>query len=96
MLGIPQWAIGVGVVMLFITTAQIVRRLVLGPQPPARGLWSRLLDARDAQGLDEIEARLAELETLKQRVVELEERVDFAERMLASQREAQRLAPPQD
>ena len=93
---IPEWAIGVGVVMLFITTAQIVRRLVLGPQPPGRGLRSRLLDARDqAQGLDDIEARLAELETLKQRVVELEERVDFTERMLASKREAQRLAPPQ-
>ena len=32
--------------------------------------------------------------TLEQRVAELEERVDFAERLLAQQRERERLAPP--
>ena len=37
-----------------------------------------------------------ELDQLKQRMSELEERVDFAERLLVKQREAQRLGPPQD
>ena len=35
-----------------------------------------------------------ELEALQHRVAELEERVDFAERLLAQQREADRLARP--
>ena len=36
-----------------------------------------------------------DLEALQQQVGELAERVDFAERMLAQQREAARLNPPQ-
>jgi len=39
--------------------------------------------------------RLGELDELKRQVAELEERVDFAERVLAKQREAPRL-PPQE
>lgn len=37
----------------------------------------------------------AELDELRQRVAELEERLDFAERMLAQQRDAQRVGPGQ-
>jgi Tfp pilus assembly protein PilO len=40
---------------------------------------------------EDVQARLAELDDLRQRVVELEERVDFAERLLAKQREAEPL-----
>jgi hypothetical protein len=53
-------------------------------------LTSRVVDE------DEVHARLDELDLLKQRMSELEERVDFVERLLAKQREAQRLDPPQD
>ena len=40
-----------------------------------------------AYRLADVEGRLAELETLHARVAELEERVDFSERLLAQQRE---------
>jgi tetrahydromethanopterin S-methyltransferase subunit G len=43
--------------------------------------------------LEDVEARLGELDQLKQRMSELEERVDFAERLLAKQREGLRLGP---
>ena len=55
---------------------------------------------------EDLERRIAELEesqrqvgagdtaALAQRVAELEERLDFAERMLARQKEADRLSPP--
>jgi hypothetical protein len=44
-----------------------------------------------AERVAELEARVAELETSLGRVVELEERVDFTERVLASHREPQAL-----
>jgi len=57
------------------------------------------------EALDDLEARLAELEDvqkrtggtedLHRRIAELEERVDFAERLLAQKRDAERLSPPQ-
>ena len=57
-------------------------------------------------GRDDVERRLAELEDtqreigagetaeLKRRIAELEERVDFAERVLARQRDAERVGTP--
>ena len=39
----------------------------------------------------ELESRLAEVDDLQRRVLELEERVDFAERLLAQRREPERL-----
>ena len=40
------------------------------------------------------DAILAELQQLREEMTDLHERVDFAERMLAKQREVDRLAPP--
>jgi len=40
------------------------------------------------------EAVADELQQLRQEMTELQERMDFAERLLAKQREAERLAPP--
>jgi len=94
MLGIPEWAIGVGLILIIISIAQIVGRVV-APDSARRGRKVRFMELTDhAQALDEVHARLLELDQLKQRVTELEERLDFAERMLASQRDAQRLGPP--
>ena len=45
--------------------------------------------------LDSIHARLANVETLEARVNELEERVDFAERLIAAQHESERLSAGQ-
>lgn len=44
-----------------------------------------------AERLGELEARVAELEEGQARMLELEERLDFAERILARQRDAVRL-----
>jgi Tfp pilus assembly protein PilO len=44
--------------------------------------------------LEDLQIRVGELEEMKQRMVELEERVDFTERLLANPREGQRLGPP--
>jgi hypothetical protein len=83
--GIPQWAIGVGVILVFggIGVALMVRLL-----PPET--WQGK-PKKAALGVEERES----LEELRHRVGELEERVDFAERLLAKQRDAERLAPPQ-
>ena len=45
----------------------------------------------DAARVYELEVRLAELEALQERFLELEERVDFAERLLARDADAQRI-----
>jgi len=42
----------------------------------------------------DLEARVADLELMQQRVMELEERLDFAERMLAAKPEQARLEGP--
>src|SRR5438309_10427880 len=60
-------------------------------------LTSRVVDtAEQGQTLDDVQARLGDLDQLKQRMSELEERVDFAERLLVKQREAQRWGPTED
>ncbi|HTH66114.1 MAG TPA: hypothetical protein VL563_15620 [Gemmatimonadales bacterium] len=53
--------------------------------PDIEELRSELADARDAHG--------SELEQVRQEVADLAERLDFAERMLAQQREAPRVGP---
>ena len=47
-----------------------------------------------AARIEELESRVADLEVGQHRVLELEERLDFTERMLAQQRDVVRLAPP--
>ena len=43
--------------------------------------------------LADMQARIAELEAQQGRMLELEERLDFAERLLAQRREVERLGP---
>ena len=88
MFGLPEWAVGVGAVLVLVTVLQVVYvRLV--PPEHRRRRWK----GEPLQASDEMQSRLAELEDVKQRLGELEERVDFAERLLAKQREAGRLGP---
>lgn len=47
-----------------------------------------------AERVAELERRVGDLEAGQQRMAELEERLDFAERLLAKQRDAERLGPP--
>lgn len=64
--------------------------------PLGRTLVKRL-ESRGAPGegleLEEIRARLQSLEAREARVAELEERLDFAERLLTREREAPPLGP---
>lgn len=76
---------GVAVVTLLGYAARrhfALRRLALDSE--TSGAW-RMAD---------VESRVAELEALHQRVAELEERLDFNERLLAQQHEAPRLEAP--
>ena len=64
--------------------------------PIGKALGRRLEPARKTAGPDEsrigeLESRIAELEQVPTRMAEIEERVDFAERMLAQHREAPRV-----
>lgn len=73
-----------GAAVLCIFGYGLLRHYALQALPPAdetSGSWR----------LGDVEARLQELETLQARVAELEERVDFSERMLAAKSEPARL-----
>ncbi len=101
MFGIPEWAIGVG----FIILAGSIAKAVFGRMLPSEGLRGRHASRRDlSQALDVVQRRLGAIESGQQgltqdegvatRLAELEERLDFVERMLAKQRDADRIVPP--
>lgn len=73
---IPSWAIGVAFIII---AAQI----------------AKVISGRSRRGLPPNDPEIGELrqglETMQNRVAELEERVDFTERLLTKQREADRL-----
>ena len=80
--------IGIGAIISFVVAGiAVVRRL----PPASRG---HHLESDERQLLDDVQARLGELEQLTQRIGELEERVDFSERVLGQLRERQQLGPP--
>jgi hypothetical protein len=83
-MGIPEWAIGVAVVVFAVALAQIV---VVKLRASVRAL-----PAPD----NEIGELRQGLDAMQNRVGELEERLDFTERLLARHREPDRLElPPQ-
>lgn len=57
----------------------------------ARRIEGKTADRELRAEIDELRARLQELESGQQHVAELEERLDFAERLLSQQRSADRL-----
>ncbi len=89
MLGIPGWALGVGVICVtcfggFALMVRLIRESLLRVKKRA---------ADGGERVEELERRVGELEAGQQRVAELEERLDFAERLLARERGAQRVGP---
>jgi hypothetical protein len=56
-----------------------------------RGELGKPAQAPSGEYVAELEQRVADLEAAQQRVYELEERVDFAERMLSQQRTPERI-----
>ena len=83
----PTAALGTIISLVFAGVALL--RLL--PKPK-----SRVMDQPGREALEELHARLGQLDQLQERVGELEERVDFAERILAKQRDDDRLALPPD
>ena len=91
----PPWVTLPPQVVLLIAVAFIAGcTIVLWPLMRAisrriegRGPASSALQA----DMDQLRARIAEVDVLQHRVAELEERLDFAERLLAQKREPERL-----
>jgi hypothetical protein len=82
---IPSWAIGMAFLVVVTAVAQVIMRRLVGR--PTRGAGQNAIEpevARLTQALADAQHRLGELE----------ERVDFAERVLAKERGAERLGPP--
>ncbi len=100
MFGLPMEivgpVIGFGAIILFVTAGIVMVRFVTSKIAHPE-LKSRVVDPTERdQVLEDAQVRFGELDQLKQRISELEERVDFAERLLAKQREGLRLGPSQD
>ena len=81
---IPSWAIGVAFLIVVTGTVQTVARRLTGRVGGSQGKDVSEELSRVVQALEEVQRRLGELE----------ERVDFAERLLAKERDDGRLAPP--
>jgi len=76
---IPSWAIGAAVIMIAIQVGRAIS-------------WRARNAGRGSQASDtEVNELRQNLDAMQNRVAELEERVDFAERLLAKQREGDRL-----
>ena len=75
-------------VVLFASIAAVM--ILRGPFGRA---LAELIAGRRGRDAHPSELLLAEVEELRRRVGELEERLDFAERLLARHREAERLPP---
>ncbi len=89
MLGIPEWALGVAAILAVVSVLKVVTARLMPPGYRQRSWRGEILPPET----EDLQAKVAEIDELKRRVAELEERVDFAERLLARQREGERLPP---
>lgn len=83
--------VGIGAIIGFIVAGITVVRVVSSRFPSARDRARGLHVTEQDQMLGDLQARVSDLEQVRERVAELEERLDFTERLLAQQREAPRL-----
>jgi Tfp pilus assembly protein PilO len=101
MFGIPEWAIGVVAIVAGVGVVQILVGLgykVLGlprrdTRSRARAVLGMTLPGESGERSDSGE-HAAALQDVQRRIAELEERVDFAERLLAQHKDAAQLNPP--
>lgn len=101
MFGIPEWAFGVGFIVVAISIGKAIAGRIGPPDGPrgprgSRRDLARAIDELQKRvgGSEDVQSRLDALEDVQRRLADLEERLDFAERMLAKQRDAERIAPP--
>ena len=99
MFGIPTWAVGVvailggvGLMAFLISVGDGLRRRLLGGKSEGRGPHTVIGMHVGTGGETTPQPEL--LEDLQRRVAELEERLDFAERVLAKRPDVERLIPP--
>ncbi len=83
---VPGWALGVGIIILAASLGKALRPLL---RPHADRISGRGLPESEIPHFREV------LDDVQRRLGELEERLDFTERLLAKQRDGERLAPPQ-
>lgn len=100
MFGLPSWALGIISIIIVggaVSSITAVVRSVLG-LPPREGRGGKRGLGRTVIGVSlpgaESGEHAAVVDDLQRRVAELEERLDFAERMLAQHRDAAQLNPP--
>lgn len=92
MFGIPDWAIGVSVLIVaFFTGVGALLRLM---PPEMRQPGKKRLVEQDRALVEELQQRLGELDELRSRLSEVEERQDFNERLMTRGADAERLGPP--
>ena len=93
MFGIPGevfWpTVSFGAIIVLVFGGVVLLRLLPYPK-------SHVLEQPEREALDDLRLRLGQLDQLQARVGELEERVDFAERLLTKQREGERPGLPKD
>jgi hypothetical protein len=99
-----QWIPAVAMIGLALVIGATI--VLAGPVGKALAEWIRGWSKTDEQWMamkaakhgvvlgGESERLLAEVDELKRRLAEAEERLDFTERLLAQERNADRLAPP--
>ncbi len=80
---IPSWALGAAVILIAIQ----IGRAISGRNTRFRRGFPHQSDGE----VPEVAELRQSLETMQHRISELEERVDFTERLLAKQRDADRL-----
>jgi hypothetical protein len=85
--------LGIGTLIALVVGGIIAVRVVAARFPSPRDRARGLDLAERDQLIDDLQARVAELEQVKEHVMELEERLDFAERLLTQQREAPPIGP---
>ena len=80
--------VGIGAIIMFIVGGIVMVRLFSSKIARQELKAGGVDPAERDQVLEDVHVRLGEIDQLKQRVGELEERVDFAERLLAKPRES--------
>ena len=105
--GIPDWALGVGVIIIAGSVARALafaispgrseeRERLRGRKRSLRELSQAIDDIRGkVGGGEDLQQRLDELQDVQRRLSEVEERLDFAERLLTKQRDVERLPSEQ-
>lgn len=90
---------GPPIILLIVIAALTATTIILWPIMRAFG---RRLEGRGAvdpaikADIDHLHARMGEVDTLQSRILELEERVDFAERLLAQAKQPGRLGSTEE